>query len=403
MVSMNTRHRSVDRPQSHACRRLARQCLGGMISLAIFGCQPAGPAPSIDPRLNQLQAEHQRQREQFGEFEIPRKIGSVENVGLQIPAVSPDGQQMLYLRTDCERLSAMTLLGSADPNDTPPDKTLSIWLRPVAGVGPGEQLSRCFWAHSPTWSNTGAAVAYVANNPPHGSIVHLDLARGQATILGVHGAVNCLPRFDGDDHTLLFCSGSKARGSFRVYRQSIDEPAPVALSPPGTDCVFPVMSDKTGQVLCARVNADYLHWVSCGVDGVTELVPKCGSSDRPLLLQTWAGIASPLSPDRGAFLFFDTGQGRIAVLHATQRLVRRHRSGSIAACWVDEQTIALATQEAAFIVNIHTGVSTSLFSGSWIPCRYVPASRRLILLGQEHAGRFSIWEVVFKAGSAGTT
>lgn len=379
--------------------QLTRLLLTGTVGLAIAGCH----SPAAIPPTDAMFAQAERQRLLFGEFDIPRKIGTVENVGLQIPVFSPDGQQMLCLQTDCESLSPMTLLGSADPKDTPSDRSLSIWVRPVAGTGVGRQLSRCSWAHSPTWSDSGAAVACVANNPPRSDIVHIDMASGKASILGVRDAVNCLPRFDGDDRTLLFCSGERATGSFRVYRQSIDEAAPTALSPAGTDCVFPVTSDKAGRVLCVRSNADDLHWVSCDANGISDLVPKCGSAGRPLLLQTWAGVSSPLSPDRGSVLFFDTGQTRMAVLHAAQRLVRHHRPGSIAACWVDAETIALATQEAVFIVNTATGVSTSLFSGSWIPCRYVPASRRLILLGQERTGRFSIWEVVFKGGAASTT
>ncbi|MBP7934762.1 MAG: hypothetical protein KA354_08965 [Phycisphaerae bacterium] len=399
MITRYTRQHRVLASRRSASLRTACLWLWALGGLAMTGCHSAGTAPTIEP---DQQSQADRQRQLFGEFDIPRKIGTVENVGLQIPVVSPDGRQMLYLRTDCESLSPMTLLGSTDPQDTPPGRTLSIWIRPVEGSGVGQQLSKCSWAHSPTWSRSGAAVACAAGNPPHCDIVHIDMASGKATILGLPGTVNCLPRFDVDDRTLLFCSGERAKGPFRVYRQTLDA-APVALSPPGSDCLFPVTSEKTGRVLCARANTKYLHWATCDTDGITDLIPKCGLSGRPLLLQTWAGIASPLSPDRGAVLFFDTGQNRIAVLHAAQRLVRRHRSGSIAACWIDEQTIALATPEAVFVVNTTTGVSTSLFSGSWIPSRYVPSSRRLLLLGQERAGRFSIWEVVFKGGPADTT
>ncbi len=372
--------------------RQAVAILIGGAGLLLAACRtPDHPSPG-----EAIRSSNERHTALFGNFELPRKLGSVENVNLQIPTISPDGSQILYLRTDRDYVPVMTLLGSPDPQDTPPEGTLAIWIRPVSGTAPGRRLSQYRWAHSPVWSDSGRSIAYVVNEPPASFIVHVDPATGQEHLLGVPDAVNCLPRFDGDDQTLLFCSGDDAHGPFRVFRQALGEPEPAALTPEGMDCVLPVLSDPPGKVLCARAEAGQLNWAWCSLEGSTDLAMQCGMSERPRLLETWAGITSPLSPDRRSFLAYDPQQERITACHVGDRRVARHRQGSIAACWLTSEAIALATSEWVFVVNTATGMSPGLFNGQWIPCRYVPAARRLLLLGKDSARRFSIVEVVFK-------
>ncbi len=294
----------------------------------------------------------------------------------------------------------MTLLGSIEPTDTPAEGTLSLWLRPLRGSAAGRRFSSRRWVHSPTWSDSGRAVAHVANEPPTAFIVHVDIASGEETVLGVPGAVNCLPRFDGDDRTLLFCSGASARGPFRVYRQTVGDADPVALTPAGADCLLPVTSNPDGRVLCARVEADHLNWVESGLGGLTDLIPQCGLAERPTLLQTWAGIAAPLSPDHQSVLFFDTDEQRIRVWHVAEGHVRGHWAGSIAACWLDDDVLAVVAEDRLLIVNTKGWILTTLSGSSWIPLRYVPTTRRLILLGKDKPRRLSISEVTFTASSA---
>ncbi len=364
---------------------------GLLVGGVTCGCgSPPGTTPPVPDPI------HQRHVRQYGDAELPRKIGSVETVGLQAPVVSPDGRQILYLRSDAERLDPMTLLGSPDPKHTPPEGMLSIWLRPLDGKPTGRRLSRQRWAHSPVWSSSGAAVAYVANQPPGSVIVCVDLSSDTQTILGLRGAINLLPRFDGDDRTLLFCTGKTSDGPLRVCRQAVGQNEPTILTPEGTDCLLPARSDQHGGVVCAQPAGEHLSWVRCDAGGLTRIATQWGVSSRLAALQTWAGIAEPVSPDRESILFHDLAQNRISVLHVEGQTMRRHRRGSIAACWTDNQTIALATSDGVFVVHATSGVSTSLFNGQWIPCRYVPDSHRLILLGRQTPRRLAIWEVVFR-------
>lgn len=366
---------------------------GASLALSQMGCQSPDKTPAtVDTR----QAAHGRHVQLFGDADLPRKIGTVEAIGLEVPKVSPDGRQILCLRTDRDAVSMMTLLGSPDPQHTPSQGTLSIWLRPVQGAATGRRVSRQRWAHSPVWSDSGQAIAYVVNEPPASRIVHLDLVAGKETLVGLADAVNCLPRFDGDDRTLLFCAGKRIDGPLRVYRQGLDDAEPTALTSDGADRVLPVLSATGGGVLCAEASGENLTWTQSTAAGGGALAPPWGLSARPAMLQTWAGVAAPLSPNRESLLFYDIKQDRICVLHLAERIVRRHRARSIAACWLDDRAIAVATPDGVFAVNTTTGLSLSLFSGQWIPCRYVPADRRLILLGRQTPRRFAIWEVVFK-------
>ncbi len=362
-------------------------------SAALFAtaCQPTGPASSASAPET-AGDEHLKP---FGDFDLPRKIGSVDNVGLQIPVISPDGEQLLYLRSDSDGLSLMTLLGSPDPLHTPPEGELAIWQRPVAGSMTGRRISPERWAHSPVWSDTGQALVYVVNEPPGSFIVHLELATGHRTRLGLPGAINCLPRFGPDDDTLIFCGGPTS-ANFRVFRQHVDEPEPVALTPPGAGYFLPLTTSAANQVWCARADGPELTWIAGRLENAQDLVPRWGTADRPDLLQTWAGIAAPLSPDGRSFLFYDAARNRITAYHAADQRVVRHRLGSIAACWLGPEAIALATADGVFLVDTRSGLSPGLFNGSWIPCRYVPRTGRLLLLGRERATRFSIVEVLFR-------
>jgi hypothetical protein len=339
----------------------------------------------------------EQQRRLFGDFELPRRVGTVENVGLQLPTVSPDGRQILCLRADGGSPAQMSLFGAVAGADASDQAVTSVWLRQLEGAAPGKCISKNRWAHSPVWSDSGRALAYVVNEPSGSHIVHLDSQTGQENILGVPDGVNCLPRFDGDDRTLLFCAGPSADGPLRVYRQTAGEGDPQALTPEGMDCLLPVAVDADGRLLCGRVEGDALNWIRFAAGHVEELAHNAGPGQRPYVLQAWAGVPVPPSADRRSFIFYDGGRDRIGICHTAESTVRMHRQGGIAATWLDDHTIALATSEGLFAVNTGTGASVSLLSGAWIPARFVPSDHRLLLFGKaDSRSRLSIYEILFK-------
>jgi hypothetical protein len=365
-----------------------------MLSVPIVpaGCQNAEKSVKVNP-VTEI---NERHANAYGNFDLPRKIGSVENVGLELPKISPDGKMMVYFRSDCESLSTMTLLGSPLPSDTPADKSLTIWVRPVQGSSAGRMISTQRWCHSPVWSPNSRAIVYVVNEPPVSWIEHVDLESGTRTAMGQKGMINCLPRFDSDGQTILFCSAEKVNGPFRIYRQALDQKEPTAISPQGMDCLLPVLRQKDGRVICASSSDEQLRWITADSQGTSLLVDHCGNFDKPAVLATWAGISEPVSPDRQSILFYDSIQNRICIYHRDEKFVRNHRSDSIAACWLDDRAIALATAERVFLVSTQTGMSLELFNGAWIPGRYLTGERKLILFGRENARRFSIFEVQFR-------
>ena len=381
----------------------------GVMGFASAGCVTTERPLTRDELTERAEA----QGRPFGDFDLPRRIGTVENIGLQLPVVSPAGDALIYQRSDRLGLPRMTLLGSSD--HTPSEGELSLWLRPLAGRAPGRRISSHRWAHSGLWSPSGQAVLYVANEPPSSLLIHHDLASGQEHELGLPGAINCMPRFDGNDETVLFCAGEKAEGPFRVYRQALGETRPEPLTPKGMDCVLPLMSGEGGAVICAHPQGSEMVWVTADVNGVTTLTSQRGAPHRALLLQTWAGIAEPLSSDRDSFLFCEIlnagptarAEGRIAVYCFSQRWTRRIERDpdnpwagvelhSIAACWMDNDVVALATPENTFVHNTKNMVLTQVLNKPWIPARYIPTLRTLVLLGAEMGGRLAIWEVRFR-------
>ncbi len=372
-------------------RRSGQALIPVVLGVALAGCAPKQVSTG-----DSLTASMDRHRQAYGDFEPPRKIGSVPNLGLQLPQISPDGTQMVYLRTDRDAVSPMTIFGSDDPSVTPTEGTLSIWLRPVEGASLGRRVSRERWAHSPVWSNSGEFLAYVAGETGGTVIVRVNVSSGQADVLGAGPGVSCLPVFDGDDNTLLFCRGDSAADPFTVCRQAVGESQPQTLTPKGMDCLLPVRYEN-GNVICARTEGQHLDWVECSPATARELVPKCGGSQRPGVLQVMAGIPQPLAPDRKNFVFYDQNRDRVGVCQIGARTVRLHRAGSIAACWLGNDTLALATSEGLFAVNATSGVSLPLLSGSWLPMRYVPAAAKLYLLGKDNGtSRLAIYELVFR-------
>jgi hypothetical protein len=365
--------------------------------LAFAGCE-ATPTATQDGFI----AAQDAHRGAFSDFDLPRKIGAVENLGLQLPSVSPDGTRLAYLRSDQETVSPMTVLASAAPEDTPPTGLLSVWVRGLEGSALGARVSRGRWCHSAVWSPDGSNIVYVSNEPNGSSIgiawistANLDATSDDSNDwLGVPERVNILPRFARDGQSVIFCSADASNSTFRVCRQRPGE-APVAISPAGQDCVLPALLRDDGWVVCGQIEGGQLNWVQARPERVVQIAADSGSNAG--LLQTWAGIGEPLAPDGSGLLYYDPRQNRIAVLDIHAGLVRLHRPGSIAACWMTPRAIALATPDNLFCVDVHTGVSIPLMSGAWIPARYLAHENRLVLFGKEgSASRLSIFSMNFR-------
>ena len=101
-----------------------------------------------------------------------------------------------------------------------------------------------------------------------------------------------------------------------------------------------------------------------------------------------------LGSARQSGLFYDELQDRIGICQEFDRRVSRHRTGSIAACWLTDH--AIATSNELFAVNTQTGMSPMLFNSQWIPARFVPATGQRLLLGKDKPRRFAIIEITFK-------
>jgi len=383
---------------SEVCVWLSRWML--VAAAVVIGACQSAPKSDMALSLQEINEAHVRA---FGDYDLPRRIGAIENIGLQLPTISPDGRQVLYLRSDVAELSPMTLLASPDARDTPAEGTLSIWLRSTAGAGGGRRVSSERWAHSPIWSPSGNALIYVANTPPTSAIVHLDLSTQTKTVLGVPGWINCLARFDGHDQTVLFCAAKAADAPFRIYRQSIGRGAPTAVTTEGVSCMLALMSAGPDAVVAAQAIGEAWSWVVADGASQQELIRSHRIGQRGDIPTMLAGIDAPVSPGGRSFMYYESLSNQVCVYDLARKTLRRHRPGSIAACWLTDDAIALANDQATFVVSTSTGLSLQVLNGPWIPRRYVPGSRRLILLGRDTPQYLSIVVVDFKdhAGRGG--
>lgn len=374
--------------------------------VGMSGCaETTGPSPATLARIRQDQ-----HAAAFGDFELPRQIGAVENIGLQLPRISPDGGQMLYLRSDLTEVSAMTLLGSPDPAHTPAEGVLSVWLRPTEGSGFGQRFSTGRWSHSPVWSPDGRAVAYVAAQEHGTLIMHKDVAGGYERPIGIPGKINVMPAFHRHGRAVLFCVGDRVEGPWRIYRQEPDQTEPIPVSPQGMDAVLPVMAaGELESSVFGVVSGGKLSWARLQGDSVSILADNVAPGSRQHLLLPFACIPEPVS-DRGhAFAFYDATSNRVLVCSTEEGRFNRHRPRSIGACWLGPEAIALATvggsnvrgePDYLFAVQTETGVSLPILNGRWLPARYVPRERRLLLLGEENPRQLSVVELVFRTPPA---
>ena len=168
------------------------------------------------------------------------------------------------------------------------------------------------------------------------------------------------------------------------------------MTPAGQNCLLPAMSEKSGAVFCAVSEGDSLRWARANPAGVEQLFGPLAENQGLAALAVWDCITEPVSPGRTSIAFFEPAADRISFYEAAGRRPPRQRQGSIAACWMTDECAAIATSDGLFAVNAFTGVSLPLMSGAWIPVRFVPASRTLIVLGKGPArNRLAVFQMVF--------
>ncbi len=377
------------------CDTTLRRCWARVLASVGLAWVAAGCEGGGQAGLAGLSDAERHLHRQFGEAELPRHIGTITSIDLQAPRVSPDLRQTLYLRTDRGRVNPMTLLGSTRPAHTPEKGMLAIWLRSTNGTELGRRLSPERWAHSPVWSHSGRAVAYVVNEERKGRIVHIDLATGRRTAMGLANRIHAMPRFDHDDMALLFCVAPAVDRPFRVYRQRPDDARATPLTPEDDDCVLPVRTFHGDGVLCARAEGEKLRWVIYARNNAEPIDEIWGMSTRPGLLQAWAGIAQPLSADGKRVLFRDSAAGRVRLLDVERKAASDLPAGSRSACWLGDESVAVATPDLLSVWTTDAEASLGVAGGQWMPCRYDRGKHRLIMLGAASPGQLAIWDVIF--------
>lgn len=77
------------------------------------------------------------------------------NLGLTVPAWSPDGQQIAFTRKEPDEPDLVI------PEQTPPPMRGNIWVVPAAGGSPQQVTAIAGWARSPAWDYDSQTLAFV--------------------------------------------------------------------------------------------------------------------------------------------------------------------------------------------------------------------------------------------------
>jgi dipeptidyl aminopeptidase/acylaminoacyl peptidase len=330
----------------------------------------------------------------FRNFRI-QKIGGVEKHWLELPRASPDGESLLYLRSQDQAPDRRTLLVEKDA--TPPDGELQIWLRPTAGADPGQRISEEEWVHSARWSPDGSSIVYAANGRDGSSRMVWRSLNGDVRMFGAPKQRNCSPTFSGNGSEIVWSASPIEEDRFSLFRADISEPdsTPISTQILG---LHPVGAEDGSGVFYLSLASDRAQlWRSDETSrSFLLLVEDCGPANPIALLNSLASVPQPVGPD-GSFCLFDTRRERILTVSPDGSIIQRHREGTFAACWIEAGLIVIATENDLFLTDTTSGMSLTLLNGSWLPIHYDRDGRRLLLLGRSSEARFSVYRLEFES------
>lgn len=369
--------------------RVIKFMLSGLAVVLSLGCRSAAPAITGAPEF----VDWEKTRQRFANA-WPKRVGSVENNGLELPRCSPDGRWLAYLHIEGPPPPPQIRL--AGPRSTPAEGSLQLWLKPVAGDDPGRRMSEERWVHSAAWSPDGQSLVYVVNDPDGASRLVLHPIAGQPTSIGVAGRRNCIPSFAPDGKSILFCVSPVEEARFELHRADLPGGRPASLGDRPIFGQHPRMTPDGQAVYYFEAGQSGLqlwrHRVRGG--GGDLLLDGCGPPDPLASFHALECVVDPMNSD-GSFCLFDATAGRIVGVSSDGRSSRGHRENTVAACWIEPSLFVLATEQDLFLTSAASGLSHTLLNGSWLPVRYRPADQTLILLGRATNERFAVWQLVF--------
>ncbi len=270
------------------------------------------------------------------------RIASLQNTGLQLPVVSPDGKWVAAWQcADATTLDPDAPLTGA----TLAKLTLVIYDTTDPQASPRTVSTGAAW---PVWSADSKqlmAVAYDKSN--HCALIIHQLATGQTRRIEIGVAHIITPSLSPGGTLLAFAGFDLTAQQSRLYVYNLQTQQLTPLAPP---------KDVVWQIMPAWVSDHaLLYFARVGTDtGILGTVPQANSPNSWLAkvplpneasetVRTHAGIIHPLSPDKQWLATFDSSQNRVALLHLEDAKPTPLDFSSQAGCW------APTTQAARFL------------------------------------------------------
>ena len=304
------------------------------------------------------------------------KLGQIPNSGLLLPAVSPDGQWIAYLKTAPQAAASSQSLLTG--------KHLAgvalVLRRTRPGAAPKTICpSGAAW---PTWSADGRCLAFVVAAEDGRCRIGLhDLAGGTTRRVSVGARWMIMPAVSPDAGRIAAAVALDVPGRSRLHlldvRTAALSPAPAGQKTPWQ--LWPLWQDG-GVVFLQRSGetAALMQWTPAEPKArrLTDLVAAEGMSDAFRLL---AAVPRPLSPDGRRLAFYDMWQDRVRIADLSGGAARMLPPRTRAACWFGDDFLLAATDEELLLASSRGDQRKRLLRGKWLPLWADPRTRQVIV------------------------
>ena len=338
-------------------RRLA--CCLALAVLAGCGADRGSGRPPSASQWTPARASHVQLQVQ--------SLGDVANSGCQLPVVSPDGKWIAYLRNRAVGPIELEALFTGKGLDS-----TALYVQPVA-PGAAPQLVCSAGAGWPAWSPDGGKLAFIA----YGEAGRCDV--------GIHDlAAGTTRRVTGPFKRMMMpaISPDGKRLAVVVPGATLDRTRLHVLMPGGAPPVAcPAESDQTQQLwplwtpdgqilyLLRQRQRTWLARWRPGGSRPQRLWEISMMPSRMGMIQIFAGLGRPLSPDGGRLAYYDyaNDRDRIVLLNLFDGEREDLPPGTRFGCWLGSGRFLAASDDEMILHTSSSAEAIRLVPGRWLP------------------------------------
>ena len=365
-------------------------CLAG--ALLPGGCvrRRKAPAVTVSGESALLRAAHVR-------VEI-QPLGEVDNSGLQLPAVSPDGKWVVYLSSRSDRPIEREALFTGRGLET-----MALCVRPAA-PGAAARVVCASGAAWPTFTADSRRLLFVAYGATGRCDLGIhDLAEGTTDRKSLGLAHMMMPAAEPAGDRVAVVAPGRQADTWRVHVADLAGGKVEAVCPPAEEGESQFWPQWTAD---GRI----VYVVACG--GRTSLaqwapgrLPPTSLSALRLpaalvgLHQSFAAVSGPLSPDGARWACYEPAQDRIVLVSLADGARIELPAGTQAGCWLGAARYVAAGGAEMRLFEVSTASpSVRLMRGAWLPSGATPAGELPACTRGSHPGVLELVRMKVLAG-----